>query len=77
MLSSCSSWKSNATKRLLTVAGICLTTSLFVYQLLAWFPGHRTAVVQAAGFTICLAGPPTCNYATIQDAMDAAHSSGS
>jgi hypothetical protein len=56
MLRSCSSWKSNATKRLSTVASICLTISLFVYQLLAWLPGHKTAVVQAEGFTVCLAG---------------------
>lgn len=53
------------------IAGVCLATSLFVF-LLTWLPGQRTATVQAASYTVCPAGPPTCDYATIQAAVDAA-----
>jgi hypothetical protein len=72
MLNSFHSWRINATNRWLTVVGVCVATTFFVFQLLALLPGHKTAVVQAASYTVCPAGPPTCNYATIQDAIDAA-----
>jgi hypothetical protein len=72
MLRSYSSWRSIATKRWLTVAGICLLISLFVFQLLTLLPGNKTAVAVAASYTVCPAGPPTCDYGTIQAAVDAA-----
>jgi parallel beta-helix repeat protein len=72
MVNSFHSWRINATRRWLAVVGVCVATSLFVIQLLALLPGHKTAVVQAASYTVCPVGPPTCNYATIQNAIDVA-----
>jgi hypothetical protein len=72
MLSSCPSRKSNAKKRWSIVVTIWLTMSLFVFQLLTLLPGRKTAVAEGASYTVCPAGPPTCDYATIQDAIDAA-----
>ena len=49
--------------------GLGLTVALL------WLSGHseaRLLVARAASYTVCPAGPPTCDYSVIQDAVDAA-----
>ncbi len=53
------------------VAGIFLTLGL-LWMLSGWST-PATAAPAADIITVCPAGPPTCTYTTIQDAVDAAH----
>lgn len=55
--------------RIMLVFGLGFTLTLF--GLLHNLPGG-TLSVQAASYTVCPAGPPTCDFNTIQAAVDAA-----
>jgi uncharacterized repeat protein (TIGR01451 family) len=51
------------------VLGLGLTLALLW---LLGSPSARPLVARAASHTVCVAGPPDCDYSTIQDAVDAA-----
>ena len=58
----------NKTALLFTIGvGLALVTGW-----LLTLAGVGTPVAHAASFTVCPAGPPTCDYSIIQDAVDAA-----
>jgi len=58
-------------RRLFSALGLGLGLALALLWLLSG-PGARLPVVRAASHTVCPAGPPTCDYSTIQAAVDAA-----
>ncbi len=47
----------------------CTVASLL---LLAWLLGGFSPTAHAGTWTVCPAGPPACDYATVQEAVDAA-----
>ncbi len=49
----------------------CTVASLF---LLVWLLGGFSLAAHAGTWTVCPAGPPACDYATVQEAVDAAGS---
>jgi hypothetical protein len=62
-------------RRLAVKVSIALFPGFGLTLALLWLLGCLSTgllVVRAAGFTVCPAGPPTCDYSTIQDAVDAA-----
>lgn len=62
-------------KRFIINASTVLALGLGPTLALLWRlndPGTRPPVARAASHTVCLAGPPTCGYSTIQAAVDAA-----
>jgi len=58
-------------KCLFSALGLGLGLTLALLWLLSG-PSARLPVVRAASHTVCPAGPPTCDYGTIQAAVDAA-----
>ncbi len=56
-------------------SALLLTMGLGLTLVVVWlliFSSFGALVVQAASLTVCPAGPPTCDYSMIQDAVDAA-----
>jgi len=51
---------------------ISIALSAIAVLALTWVLSAATPASRAASYTVCPAGPPTCDYAIIQDAVDAA-----
>jgi uncharacterized repeat protein (TIGR01451 family) len=59
-------------KYLFSTLSLGLSLTLALLWLLS-NPSTRLPVAHAASYTVCPAGPPTCDHSTIQDAVDAAN----
>jgi pectin methylesterase-like acyl-CoA thioesterase len=55
-------------KRLFIISGSILLGLTFT---LIWLLSGPPVLTRAANYTVCTAGPPTCDYSTIQAAVDA------
>lgn len=56
-------------KRLFTISG---SIFLIFTIILIWFLLRPTILTHAASYTVCTIGPPTCDYSSVQSAVDAA-----
>jgi hypothetical protein len=59
-------------KNWFSIAAICVINLFVVVYLVSWLGTASTAVAQTANHTVCPEGPPTCDFAVIQAAVDAA-----
>lgn len=61
-------------KHLITNTGLVLSLGLGLLLTLVWPLSYlrEERVAHAASFTVCPAGPPICDYNSIQAAVDAA-----
>ncbi len=57
-------------KRLYLISRLILQGSTII---LIWFLFGLPNLARAASFTVCPAGPPTCDYSSVQSAVDAAN----